>query len=377
MATWGWGLNGASGTLGVGDTAANHTTPAAVTGGVDFISAAPAASASAAVFLARDRTVYTTGSNTFGTWGNGTTGGSPRLTPVQVSGLTNIRKVDAGGLDCYAMDSSGNLWGWGLNSEGQYGQGNTTQHTSPFLIRTDVTDFGAGNEHLIVLTNTGVVLTAGFNSAGQLVTGDTTSHTSWQTVTPASGTVVQVAGGDLNSMVRFSDGSVSAAGSNNGSALAISPAGGNRTAWTAMPFTTSVDIKWGSSAAFSLRNDATLWSVGNNTQGQLGMGSTSPATSATQVQVVLPGGVTVAAFSIFWNAAAGSFLGSNALVYTWGGGSTGQMGNGTTTVSNPTPISGNGLTGQVWLIAGGVYMWSGDQTAIVTSHPRGFATVIG
>ena len=55
--------------------------------------------------------------------GNGSTADS--TVPVQVPGLAGITQVAAGlGFDL-ALRSDGTVWGWGLNTFGQLGDGNT------------------------------------------------------------------------------------------------------------------------------------------------------------------------------------------------------------------------------------------------------------
>ncbi len=76
-----------------------------------------------------------------------------------------------------------------------------------------------------------------------------------------------------------------------------------------------------------------LYSWGYNPDGELGNGSTTNAT--TPVKVSLPAGVTATA------AAAGGdhslAIGSDGKLYAWGNNSEGQLGNGTT-VSSSTPV---------------------------------------
>ena len=76
-----------------------------------------------------------------------------------------------------------------------------------------------------------------------------------------------------------------------------------------------------------------LYAFGDNTDGALGNGTTTDAYVPTVI--TLPGGVTPTG-----GAAGGDHslaIGSNGLLYAWGLGTDGQLGNGTTTTSS-TPV---------------------------------------
>jgi hypothetical protein len=78
---------------------------------------------------------WTWGDNFFGVLGDGSTGGS-RPTPGQVPGLSGITQVaiSYNGGDLFALGPDGVVWGWGLNGEGQLGDGTTTQRRTPVQV---------------------------------------------------------------------------------------------------------------------------------------------------------------------------------------------------------------------------------------------------
>ncbi len=125
-----------------------------------------------------DGSVWAWGSNTAGEVGSGCSGSSC-LTPVQVPGLSDVATV-ASGLDTsYALESNGTLYAWGDNSSGGLGNGSTINSTTPVAVqlptRTDVVAVAAGFEFAAALTSTGTVYAWGSNAQGQLGTGCTTS----------------------------------------------------------------------------------------------------------------------------------------------------------------------------------------------------------
>lgn len=131
-----WGRNG-NGEAGLGDTAA-RLSPTLIPGlAVSKVATATATNAagtdySATLFLLQDGTVRGAGVNSAGELGNGTT--VQATSPVVASGLASITTVDLFGGDgstAIAVDSTGNLWAWGNNSQYQCGDGTNTHRSTP------------------------------------------------------------------------------------------------------------------------------------------------------------------------------------------------------------------------------------------------------
>ena len=91
------------------------------------------------------------------------------VNPVRVEGGSHI----------LALDSAGNLYGLGSNSNGQLGLGDTNYKHTPVLIATDVRDFDAAGSHSAIITGDSKSLyTFGHNFYGQLGLGDTSTRLS-------------------------------------------------------------------------------------------------------------------------------------------------------------------------------------------------------
>ncbi len=113
-----WGSN-FTGELGDG-TDVDKFTPVAVGGSNSNNIVAIAAGLNHSVALKKDGTVLTWGSDEFGQLGDGTPL-EDKLTPVIISGATNIVGIAAGGLHTLALKSDGTMLSWGKDDAGQLG----------------------------------------------------------------------------------------------------------------------------------------------------------------------------------------------------------------------------------------------------------------
>ncbi|MDD5075423.1 MAG: DUF4215 domain-containing protein, partial [Candidatus Peribacteraceae bacterium] len=137
--------------------------------------------------LGNDGFVYAWGYNGYGQYGDGTIADS--TTPVRVKGvggqgyLANIVAISAGYGHSLAIDSSGNVYAWGLNEKGQLGTGTTTNSTTPVRVKgvggggnlTGIAAISAGYDHSLALDTNGGVFAWGKNESGELGNGTTTN----------------------------------------------------------------------------------------------------------------------------------------------------------------------------------------------------------
>jgi alpha-tubulin suppressor-like RCC1 family protein len=174
---WGWGLN-VLGQLGDGNTVSSRT-PVQVTGltGVTQI----AAGDGFGLALRSDGTVWAWGWNRNGVLGDGAPAGRDSDVPVQVTGLSDVIQIAAGGASAMAVRDQGRpgsvvrtVWTWGNNSFGQLGDGTTTNSATPVEVSgikvPAVTAISAGGGFSMVLGSDGSVWGWGANSLGQLAT---------------------------------------------------------------------------------------------------------------------------------------------------------------------------------------------------------------
>jgi alpha-tubulin suppressor-like RCC1 family protein len=282
--------------------------------------------------LKNDGTVWAWGSNTSGELGNnGTTSSSQ---PVQVMGgsspLAGIVAVAAGSNESFAVDADGNVWAWGLNTNGQLGVGTTVNATTATQVPelSGIVGIASAQHHALALKNDGTVMSWGANASGQLGNGTTGAWVAQPVQVLASGgylqAIVAVAAGDNHSLAIDEGGNVWAWGNNSQGQLGDSTSATKTTAVPVTGLADAVAISAGPMSSFALKDDGTTWAWGNNTRGEWGNGTVSPAppvtpTNLTPHQITaLPG--TMSAVS---NQSA---LGSDDTVWAWGENTGGRLG---------------------------------------------------
>ena len=314
---WAWGYN-ASGQVGDG-TLTNVAAPENILIPGKTIVAVQGGSGHT-VALTADGLVYAWGDNSVGQLGTGDT--TPHAAPVQVPGLSRIIRIAAGLNHSLALDRDGNVWAWGYNNQGQTGVDPSTASYVPTPTKVQISnimEIAAGDKHSVALDSGGNLWVWGGNTWGE---------------------------GCLNSSVTMSN-LPQSTGYNN---ISHVTAGMNHTLY--------IDIY------------GNIWSCGRNDHGQLGIGNTNsvfgpqqittfPATETSAPVVVAAGGYHSAA------------LFSDGTVWTWGMGSSGQLGNGATNDSSvPVMVSGIpsaqsvslGLYHTFALMPGGsVYAWGANN----------------
>ncbi len=164
---WAWGYNGL-GQLGNGTTN-NSSVPVQVTSGTNFT--AVAAGQFFSLALTSTGSVYAWGSNASGQLGNGTSGGSV-ATPTQVSSLSGVSSIAAGQTFGVAASPAG-VYAWGDNTDGQIGNGSSGGAVaSPSLVTglsgVTATAVAAGDNHALALASSGAVYAWGFDYDGQV-----------------------------------------------------------------------------------------------------------------------------------------------------------------------------------------------------------------
>lgn len=168
---WAWG-NNKYGAVGVGTTD-NTTIPIKILDNVTSITASNLGDGSFETYsfayaLKNDGTLWAWGYNQKGSVGNGTT--ENVLSPVQI--LDNVAEIQCDNLICknisFAIKNDGSLWGWGLNTTNQLGNGTLNNVLTPIKISDNVKNFIPNNFNTYILTENNILLGCGLNLSYQL-----------------------------------------------------------------------------------------------------------------------------------------------------------------------------------------------------------------
>ena len=97
-----------------------------------------------------------------------------------MAGGVSFAAVSAGDVSTCGVTAAGAAYCWGLNSNGQLGDGTTTNWLSPVLVAGGVSfaAASAGDLHTCGVTTGGAAYCWGYNGYGQLGDGTTTDRSS-------------------------------------------------------------------------------------------------------------------------------------------------------------------------------------------------------
>jgi alpha-tubulin suppressor-like RCC1 family protein len=329
-----WGAN-AEGKLGDGTTT-QRTAPTAVAGGLTFTDITAGGQHSCA--LDPDGLAYCWGSNAYGQLGDGST--TDRLTPVAVVGGLSYSAIAAGEqFTCAVQASTGLLYCWGRNTYGQLGDGTTTDRATLGPVEgVEGLVFGsvsaAIGQHACAVTTDGDGYCWGRNTNGQLGDGTSTNQ-----LTP-----VAISGGLTFSMISATANEHTCGVTTGGQAWCwgwnnYGEVGDGTTTKRLAPVAVSGGLTFatvsGGANGFTcgLTTAGAGYCWGLNNVGQLGDGTTT----ARLTPVAVAGGLT------FLQLSAGfahvSAVATGGTGYAWGANTQGQLGDGTTTNRNvPTAL---------------------------------------
>ncbi|MEM7130572.1 MAG: C13 family peptidase [Chloroflexota bacterium] len=301
--------------------------------------------------LTNSGSVLCWGRNNDGQLGDGST--TDKSTPVAIRELSSgVSSISTGAFHTCALTSSGGVLCWGRNSDGQLGDGSTTDKSTPVAVNglsSGVTAISAGSFHTCALTNSSVQCW-GSNGSGQLGNGSTTSSSTPVLSNPTSA-VIAVTTGDEHSCVRVvRGGAVYCWGDNGSGQLGNGSTTSSDTPVSVIGFPndiTAISAGGDHSCAITDNDDVVCW--GSNDFGQLGNGSTIASSIPLAVNN-LSGSISAIRAGSFHTCA----LTSNESVQCWGRNDFGQLGNGSNARST-TPVDVRDLSGGVIAITSGSF----------------------
>ena len=277
--------------------------------------------------------VYAWGVASDGELGNGTT--PPYATvavPVQfpanvsIAHLANPMPFDG----ALAIDTHGDVWGWGLNGDGDLCLSSLINRVPQRLPLTDVTTAAGARLHSLFDTH-GSVVACGSATDGVLGNGSTTGSSA----TPVP--VVGLPPAPISALTASWEGSGVLLADGRYYDWGYNPAGqlGDGTTATraapvavALPHPVRQVFQGGSGATngqtVAILSDGSVWAWGNNAHGQLGDGTRTD--SDVPVRVHVPAGVTFVGVNS--GGYASYAIDAEGRLWAWGGNQNGQLGLG-------------------------------------------------
>ncbi len=275
--------------------------------------------------------VYGWGVNSYGELGDG------QLTPyetkavkldfpagVTIRSLANPMPFDAG----LAIDSTGHAWGWGLNGDGDLCL-SALVNSRPQQLTLDHVTLATGARTHALFDSKGTVFACGSGDAGELGNGSTATTS---TPTPVIGLPSGVNVTALTSSWEGSGALLVNGDYYNWGYNAAGQLGNATTANSALPVKVDLagpvrQVFQGGSGpnngqTIAVLRDGDTWTWGDNDRGQLGIGTLT--TSEVPVKVHVPEGVTFVTVSSGGYASYG--IDSTGRLWAWGDNRSGQLG---------------------------------------------------
>ncbi len=259
-----------------------------------------------------------------------------RRTPTAVAGIKGtVVQIATSNSDGYALTASGSLWAWGVDSYGELGDG----QTMPYVTRAVKVDFPAGVKIValpnpmpfdgaLAIDSRGDAWGWGLNAASDLCLSGAAELRPKRI--PLSD--VTLATGALTHSLFDSHGHIYACGSGINGVLGngTTTSSSTPTAVVGLPGTarvTALTSSWGDAGA--LLSNGAYYDWGYNAAGQLGDGTTTNSDVPVHVQLPAPVRQVSQGGSGPTNGQTIAIL-TNGSVWAWGNNRRGQLGNGST-----------------------------------------------
>jgi len=273
--------------------------------------------------------------------------------PRQVTGLSNTKAVFSSSgpqhpiFDAHscALRLDGTLWCWGDNSVGQLGTGGEIKRNIPYALTNVFTakSVGGGEHHSCILTRAGTVECAGQNRFGQLGIGGSPiwqegNDRSDMTQLPGLSGVVSLSLGNYHACAAKGSGNLACWGHGKYGQLGLGSRSNSSIASDVPGLADVVGVGAGRKHTCAVHANSRVSCWGENSDGQLGLGDQARRRPSPYL---VPDITDVSAVAL--GDAHTCALHRNASVSCWGSNKNGQLGLGDLTLrSSPVRIPGLG-----------------------------------
>ena len=312
--------------------------------------------------IAPDNNVYCWGNGYLGILGNNSTADSKVPVAVSTTGVLagkTIKQISAGGSHTCVIASDNKAYCWGSGLSGQLGNNSTTNSSVPVAVSTTgvlagktIKQISASGSHTCAIASDDKAYCWGGGTGGVLGNGSTAESKVPVAVSTtgvlAGKTIKQISAGDFHTCAIASDDKAYCWGYNSFRQL-----GNNSTTNSSVPVAVSTtgvlagktikQISVGNSYTCAIASDNKAYCWGNGSSGKLGNNSTT--NSSVPVAVSTTGvlaGKTIKQISAGLSHTCA--IASDDKAYCWGGGTGGRLGNGSTADSKvPVAVSTTGV----------------------------------
>ena len=260
-------------------------------------------------------------------------------TIAAVSGLpSDIVTVQAGDWGGMALDASGHVWDWGYGTQGELGDGGTTDSFTTAVEAKGplhIVSIGEGYNFAAAVDRSGDLWVWGKDPDGALCLDRRTDLTRPVEITKLRAKAVSGGGGHLLILLR--NGTVEACGTDTDGQLGNGVMTGKFASPVAVVgLTDVVAISAGNLFSAAREADGSVWTWGYNAFGQLGNGTTTDADRPVEVPLPQPATQIEAGGDLPENGHMVALLSNGAMV-SWGDDQWGQLGNGVSGTTFATP----------------------------------------
>jgi len=285
--------------------------------------------------IANNNTLWGTGLNSSGQLGNGTT--TQLFVFTQVSNQPVWSKIATGAIHSLAIKTDGTLWAWGNSSFGRLGLGDLSGVViSPTQIGTDNNwvQVEAGESSSFAIKSDGTLWAWGFNENGQLGDG-TFVNKNIPTQVGSATDWAQVKSGALHTIALKTNGNLWAWGLDNSGQLGVGTGNNSSSFPVQATGTNYITIACGADYSMAIKIDGTLWGWGSNTYRNLGIGNV-PGSQQLPLQV----GSETNWIKVVTGDYHTLALKNDNTLWAMGRNHRGQLGNNSLTIANvPTQIN--------------------------------------